>query len=702
MANKFELPRRIMAAWLLLVAGITVAHADAYVSPSGNDNNPGTLAEPYRTIQKCATTITSGATCWVLAGDYQETVTPNSGITIAPYQNQAVIVDGTNQVTGWTRYRDEIYRAPVTLSSGDTNQVFVNGQMMTEAQWPTSYNPFHPVWAKAKAGTTSTTLVDPDLPNIDWTGAHVHFWSGTDPWDPQTGVITASQRGILTFTVDGASTPPYIVPQPGGYYFLFGILGALTAPGEWVYDNSAGYLYLWAPDGADPNNLTVSAKVRPYGFDLSNQSNVTIQGVNLFATTINSNASSSNNVINDITATYVSHYTTLPDLPGQPTSYWLDHVLDSGVILLGTGNVLENSTISYSAGNGVIVYGSNNTVRNNLIHHVDYMANYASGVSVWGPGNSITQNTIYAAGRFGVFLYYWFFDTTDIGPTNIDISFNNVFNTMFLSRDGGEVYQTGTPCAVSSTIRYNWLHDSVSLYPGPASNYGQPGVYLDDGACGWQVYQNIAWNAERYNILILGAAAATSQGPIVPQNNQIYNNSIPDLNPFGYIWLNDVTDCGTTAVYNNFVLVPVQQYNSSCSVSNNGPTAPGANMMVGVSVGCNFTGCTSAALPQVNGNGMVAASIAAQPFSATALLGERASFTVVGAGSPPLTYQWMRNGVALKGATAPTYTFPASTEDNGAVYSATVGNALGQVTSDSAILTVWQPSPYPPHSGRLR
>jgi hypothetical protein len=41
-----------------------------YVSTSGNDNNAGTLAAPWRTIQKAANTVQAGDTVQVRAGTY--------------------------------------------------------------------------------------------------------------------------------------------------------------------------------------------------------------------------------------------------------------------------------------------------------------------------------------------------------------------------------------------------------------------------------------------------------------------------------------------------------------------------------------------------------------------------------------------------------------------------------------------------------
>ena len=73
-----------------------------YVSTSGNDNNAGTLAAPWRTIQKAANTVQPGDTVQVRAGTYNEVVTlKTSGnstqgyITFANYPGEAPIVDGT-------------------------------------------------------------------------------------------------------------------------------------------------------------------------------------------------------------------------------------------------------------------------------------------------------------------------------------------------------------------------------------------------------------------------------------------------------------------------------------------------------------------------------------------------------------------------------------------------------------------------------
>lgn len=84
-----------------------------------------------------------------------------------------------------------------------------------------------------------------------------------------------------------------------------------------------------------------------------------------------------------------------------------------------------------------------------------------------------------------------------------------------------------------------------------------------------------------------------------------------------------------------------------------------------------------------------APAITSQPVNQTVSAGATASFSVTATGTAPLTYQWRRNGVAITGATASTYTTPATTlADNGATFSVVVSNSAGSATSAIATLTV--------------
>ena len=81
------------------------------------------------------------------------------------------------------------------------------------------------------------------------------------------------------------------------------------------------------------------------------------------------------------TRSTASRPSTSPTLGGRrrATDLWTPHIEDTGIIIRGSNNILENSEIGFSAGNGVLLQGNNaslaagNVVTNNLIHDVDYM-----------------------------------------------------------------------------------------------------------------------------------------------------------------------------------------------------------------------------------------------------------------------------------------------------------------------------------------
>jgi hypothetical protein len=69
--------------------------------------------------------------------------------------------------------------------------------------------------------------------------------------------------------------------------------------------------------------------------------------------------------------------------------------------------------------------------------------------------------------------------------------------------------------------------------------------------------------------------------------------------------------------------------------------------------------------------------------------GNTAMFSVTASGTAPLAYQWYKNNAVIGGATASSYTTPATTTNNsGTQFKVTVTNAYGAATSSVATLTV--------------
>lgn len=111
----------ILAVWRWTAVIIAVSlmptvcrAATYYVSPSGNDSNPGTIDRPWQTLQKAADTVVAGDTVLVQAGTYAGFNTKRDGSSNAPIRFEGVgypkittLVNGYNaynQFVGFSLY----------------------------------------------------------------------------------------------------------------------------------------------------------------------------------------------------------------------------------------------------------------------------------------------------------------------------------------------------------------------------------------------------------------------------------------------------------------------------------------------------------------------------------------------------------------------------------------------------------------------
>ena len=123
---------------LFALLGVTTSAAGSdrrvhlYVSSErGEDSNPGTRDKPLATFQAAVSKLQPGDTLFVRGGTYRETVTfPRSGtaekpITVKAYAGEKVIVTGCEPVSGWTKHKGNIWKAPMNWTHGaGRKQVF--------------------------------------------------------------------------------------------------------------------------------------------------------------------------------------------------------------------------------------------------------------------------------------------------------------------------------------------------------------------------------------------------------------------------------------------------------------------------------------------------------------------------------------------------------------------------------------------------
>jgi hypothetical protein len=464
---------------------VFIGRNDYYVAKNGNDNNLGTLGDPFLTIQKCAQIALPGDTCYVREGIYRETVTPkNSGnenarIIFRPYNHEKVTISGANELTGWSKHSGEIYKTSMNFDLGKgKNQVFVNGKMMFLSRWPNtpSLDVMRPVTKTIEGGSNITGQVQFSLNNVNltqedgfWKNAIVFLTYSPRYWT-HTGIVHTSVPGEIIFNMTRAGYGRY---PSWGSFFLMDKLEILDSEGEWFYDNETRQLYLWQIGGGNPEGR-VEAKARMLAFNLSGKEYITIEGFHIFSSGIHTNRYSNNILIDSINASYVNHY-TLFGSTGNLNTY---EGATSGILLDGYDNILNNSHIRYAACNAVGIRRERNKVLNSEIHDVNYIGAYCAAITTQGPRTKdveIIGNKLYNSGREVVI-------NTDSQRLKL------LDNEMFNSCVGGLTADLGITYANSydydnSEIAYNRVYNST---------YG--GIYFDYRGANVLIHHNVIYN----------------------------------------------------------------------------------------------------------------------------------------------------------------------------------------------------------------
>ncbi len=239
---------------------------------------------------------------------------------------------------------------------------------------------------------------------------------------------------------------------------------------------------------------------------------------------------------------------------------------------------------------------------------------------------------------------------------------------------------------LSPTAVRDLLTNTASVRPHPAGGYcAQP---ANAGTCGSGLLdagRAIALHNQR-------RPTVTAEDQTATANSQVTLSSSVAAGTSG----------GTTYTYQWTQTAGRSVTLSSATLAQPTFTAPVANGPLTFTVtATDNNGYRSAAQTKtvtVSG-GADAPAITAQPQPATVNVGQTATFAVTVTGTAPLTYQWSRNGTAVNGATAASYTTPATgAGDSGVTYTVTITNAAGSVTSSGATLTV-NAAPPPPSGG---
>jgi hypothetical protein len=259
----------------------------------------------------------------------------------------------------------------------------------------------------------------------------------------------------------------------------------------------------------------------------------------------------------------------------------------------------------------------------------------------------------------------------------------------FSTQPASQTVTVGQPAIFSVMVTgtgpftYQWQKNTANISGATSSTYTTPAtVSGDNGATFRVVVTNSAGNATSNSATLTVDPAPV--GPSIttqPANQTVtvgltatFSVVAAGTAPLMYQWQkNNANISGATAA----------SYTTPATVSgDNGATFR-------VMVTNPVTSITSnSAILTVN-SASVGPSITTQPANQTVTVGQTATFSVVAAGTAPLAYQWQKNNANISGATAASYTTPATVSgDNGATFHVIVTNPVNNITSISATLTV--------------
>lgn len=446
-----------------------------YVSSTyGNDSNPGTLEEPFQTLNKInSLALNDTLKVYLKRGDsFVGSLTAQSDSII--YDSYGTgdkpIIYGSQPITGWTqRGSSNIY---VKYFPTTVTQLFEDDERMTEARYPnTGYD-----YIETVNSTTSFTSTQLNA-SVDYTGAK---WLGrTELYKMSTKTISGSSGQTLSFATapDGGLT----VTTEG--FILVGLLSLLDEAGEWCYNTTNDTLYFWSSDGADPDIHSIRATTEDYGIEIDGKNVVTVKNIefkhqNLAGVYL-----------------YNSDYDTI----------YNNSFIDQDATAIGSSGLsssnhltISKNTIKGANHYGIELYSSYSTITDNIVDSTAIFTSLGSS----GMGASYAGSSYYIEGTNG-YNHILYNQSKNAGYNGIHfygghttVEYNYLYNSMLTKDDGGAIYTSSAISPGGSIIRYNIVDGSYGTFNGftkYAYTLGE-GIYLDESSDSVTVNNNVVSN----------------------------------------------------------------------------------------------------------------------------------------------------------------------------------------------------------------
>jgi hypothetical protein len=221
---------------------------------------------------------------------------------------------------------------------------------------------------------------------------------------------------------------------------------------------------------------------------------------------------------------------------------------------------------------------------------------------------------------------------------------------------------------------YQWRKDGVPISGATAATYTVAATQVSGAAT--------------YDVVATNVVGSVSSNPAVVSVNSpvtILEHPVAlSVNP-GAVAVFRVEAIGTSPLTYQWRRngVAIAGANASSYTLSAAEAASAGNFDVLVS---NVVGSVASSSAALSFN--VPVSITAQPAGGALNAGATSTLSVTATGTNPLTYQWFRNGEAIEGATARTYTIGNAQPADAGVYQVAISNPVGTVASAQAAVTL--------------
>lgn len=244
----------------------------------------------------------------------------------------------------------------------------------------------------------------------------------------------------------------------------------------------------------------------------------------------------------------------------------------------------------------------------------------------------------------------------------------------------GETATFAIAASGTGPLSYQWRKNGVNIQGAVTSTYSYTPTIQDNGANFVVIVSNTSGSATSSTAMLtvtvpVSPAVITQEpqgGSYVEGDTIQLSVAATSTEPVTYQWQkNGVDILGATGSSYRFK-ASLQDHNQSFRVivTNSGGSTISNSAVVLIS---------AISTPP---------SILQQPISISLTQGSLATFSVVASSPAIISYQWLKNGNVIEGATSNIYTFAAGLLDHEAVYSVLVSNSAGTTPSQSVTLTV--------------